>query len=114
MAQERGQEGAAVDGWTVLELYTSERVHRHGASLADAVARAVHDADVGARCLVFKAIGGTLADGSMVSHHVLDLATDLPLKVEILVPTSQADGLVARLRPLTAGEVLVRTSREPA
>ena len=103
-----------MDGWTLFELYTSERVHRHGASLFDAVARAVHDADVGARCLILKGIGGTLADGSIVSHHVLDLATDLPVKVEILVPAPAADRLLDRLRPLVDGEILLRTSREPA
>lgn len=100
------------DGWTLLELYTSEGVHRHGIPLHDAVAKAVRDTGVGARCLIFKAIGGVYADGTITSHHVLDLGSDLPIKVEIMVRAGATEQVLERLRPLVGDEVLVRAPRE--
>ncbi len=93
-----------------IELYTSEEAHVHGVPVYDAIAKAVRDAKVAARCVVTKGIAGCYENGELVSHRILDLAVNLPVKVEIVAPAAEEDLLLRLVAPLV-GEGILLVSR---
>lgn len=90
-----------------IELYTSEEAHIHGIPVYDVVAKAVRDAKVAARCLVTKGIAGSYESGELVSHRILDLAVNLPVKVEIVAPAAEEELLLELVAPLVADGILL-------
>lgn len=92
--------------YTVIVIYTSEQARWKGVPLHEALTRAVAGEKSAARCLVGRAIGGCYENGEVASHRVLDLSHNMPLKVEIILPTPEAERILARLEEMVPDGVV--------
>lgn len=93
--------------YSVIEVFTSEEARWHGVPLYDAIVRAVAKEGAFARCLVTKGIAGCYEDGELASHRVLDLSYNMPLKIEIVLPASELERVLARVEEMVGDGIIV-------
>ncbi|MCL5942003.1 MAG: DUF190 domain-containing protein [Actinobacteria bacterium] len=86
--------------YNVIEIFVRESERRHGTPLAEAIVKLVRDKHIAARCLVSKGIAGAYENGDIASSHVLDLSSDLPLKIEIILPAAELDRILPDLQEM--------------
>ncbi len=92
--------------YRVIELYTSEEARWQGRPLWEAVLGHVAEAPSAARCLVSKAVAGCYEGGEMAGSRLEVLSYNLPVKVEIVVPATEARGLLDDLQPMVGDGIL--------
>lgn len=94
--------------YATIKVYTSERARYEGRPLAQAVVAHVRSLHLAARCVVYRGIEGLYESGETATNRLAEVANDLPLVVEILLPAAEADALVSRLETMvTDGMVSV-------
>jgi CBS domain-containing protein len=84
--------------YTNIRIYTSEKARHEGRPLGPAVLRYVHGLKIAARCAVFRGREGFYESGEMASDALTDLSYNLPLLIDILVPTQEAETILATLK----------------
>jgi CBS domain-containing protein/PII-like signaling protein len=95
--------------YKVIEIYTSEQARWRGAPLYDAVVQVVARQKSAARCIVNRAVAGCFENGELASHRVLDLSHNMPLKIEIVLPSPELDPILEAIEKIVAdGIVLVK------
>ena len=94
--------------YCVVEVFTSEGGAGRGPALAQALVRRVRDLKIAARCLVTRGVAGCREDGEIASGGLEVLSLDMPLKIEIVLPSAELDRVLPLLDELVAdGIVLV-------
>lgn len=94
--------------YKVIRVYIREAARYEGRPLAHAIVSQVHSLGTAARCVVLRGIEGLYENGETVSAAIVEGPADLPLVIDILVPTPEAEDLVARLETMvTDGFVTV-------
>jgi PII-like signaling protein len=93
--------------YSVIEIFTSEEARWHGAPLYDAIVRAVAKENSFARCIVTKGVAGCYEDGEIASHRVLDLSYNMPLKIEIVLPASELERILAHVDEMVSDGIVV-------
>lgn len=83
--------------YSLIKIYTCEAARWHHKSLADAIVQHVHELKITARCIVYRGVAGCYENGEMVSHHIEVISHDMPIKIEIIVPTSDAERVLGEL-----------------
>ncbi len=91
----------------VIEIFTSEEARWHGSPLYDAIVHMVAKEDGFARCIVSKGIAGCYEDGEMASHRVMDLSYNMPLKIEIVLPASELERVLAHVDEMVTDGLVV-------
>jgi CBS domain-containing protein len=95
--------------YKVIEVFTSEDVRWHGKPLAEAIVDHVRSRKLAARCLVLRGLAGCYESGEVATAKVEILSFKMPLKIEIVLPASEADSLLPALQDMvTDGVVTVR------
>lgn len=95
--------------YALIEIFTSEGAQHRGAPVYQAVLECVRRRRIAARVHVHRGIAGAYEGGEFAAVHLLDLSANLPVRVDILLPMAQAEGLLAELGDLVAdGAVAIR------
>lgn len=95
--------------YSAIAIFSSEDARWEGKPLPDAVLQLVKDSGLAARCLVTRGVAGLYEDGAMATQRVEVLSYNLPVKIEIILPAPEVEGLLPRLSEMV-GEGLVGVS----
>lgn len=98
--------------YKVIEVFTSEQARWKGAPLYDAVVGLVARERSAARCLVTRAVAGCYESGEIVSHRVLDVSHNMPLKIEIVLPAPELDRLLPKVQEMVSDGIVLVQDRE--
>ncbi len=90
----------------VIEIYTGEGTRSGGKSLSDALLAYVRKLNTPTRMVVFKGIEGCYEDGEVSTQKIVDLSANLPLKIEIVLPSADADAVMADLQEMVSDGIL--------
>jgi CBS domain-containing protein len=83
--------------YSIIKIYTSERVRYEGKAVAQAVQEYIRSLKIASRCVILRGIGGCSENGSSASSAIVDLSYDLPLIIEIILPSADKDVVLERL-----------------
>ena len=75
--------------YKVITVYTHEEARHHGRPLYETLVEFLVARETGARCIVTKGISGCYETGKIASRNILMLSTNMPLKIEIILPSDQ-------------------------
>lgn len=92
--------------YTNIRIYTSEKARHEGRPVAEAVVHFIHDLKIAARCGVFRGREGLYETGEIASDALTDLSYNLPLLIDILVPTEETERIVERLKAIVRDGVI--------
>lgn len=92
--------------YRVIEIYTSEEARWHKQPLWEALMAHVAKVHRAVRCLVFKGVAGVYESGEHSSTHLEVLSYNMPIKLEIVVPTAECQRLVDELAPMVTDGIL--------
>lgn len=94
-----------------LRFYMHENRKLHGILLYEWLLESARKHDVHGGS-AFRAIAGFGRHGNLHEQHFYELAGDLPVAVEFLLITDEADAMIARLRKEKISVFYTRTSTE--
>lgn len=86
--------------YTNIRIFTSEKARHEGRPLANAVVHYLHGLKIAARCAVFRGREGLYETGEIASDAITDLSYNLPLLIDILVPTPEAERVLQTLKTM--------------
>jgi CBS domain-containing protein len=92
--------------YSVIEIFTTEEARIGHRPLHEAVVEYVAGLKLAARCLVFRAQGGSFESGEIASQSILTISYNMPLKIEIVLPASEAEGVVRHLEEMVGDGLL--------
>ena len=92
----------------IIRVYTREKARYEGKPLSHAVVAYVHSLKTLARCVVLRGVEGLYETGEMMSASIVEGSYDLPIVIDIVLPASESEAVVARLETMvTDGFVTV-------
>lgn len=95
--------------YSVIEIFSSEEARYDNKPLHEAVVQFVAARRIGARCMVSRGVQACYENGEIATQSVLVLSFNLPIKIEILLPTSELNGVLSAVEEMvTEGLVGVR------
>lgn len=98
--------------YSSITILTSEEARWKGRPLHDSVVNLVRGRRIAARCRVTRAIAGCYESGQVATHSIVDLSTNLPLEIRIVLPAAEAETLLSELEEMVAdGMILVEDVR---
>jgi CBS domain-containing protein len=86
--------------YSVIEIFTSEGVRCQNRVLYEAVLAYVRGLKIAARCTVFRGTDACYEDGETATQSIVDLSYNMPLKIEIILPTAELEPVMAVLETL--------------
>ncbi len=92
--------------YIVIEIYTGEGAKYDGKYLSEAVLDYIRKLKAPARCVVFKGIEGCTENGEVSTQKIMDISTNQPIKIEIILPAAEADGVMANLQEMVSDGIL--------
>ena len=92
--------------YVVIEIYTSERARCGGKYLSEAVLEYIRKLKAPARLVVFKGTEGCYENGEVSTQKIMDLSTNQPVKIEIVLPSAEADAVIADLQKMVSDGIL--------
>jgi PII-like signaling protein len=93
--------------YSIIEIFTREEVHWHGTPLSEAIARLVAKEKRSARCIVTRGIAGCFENGEVTTHRIVDLSYNLPLKIEVILPSTEVDTVLPHIEEMVADGIVV-------
>lgn len=88
--------------YSIIHIFASEEARWEGRPLADALMGLLREGRLAARCLVTRAMAGCYEDGEVATSRVEVLSFNLPLKIEIVLPSSEVEGLLPRISAMVS------------
>jgi len=96
--------------YSMIEIFTNEEARCKGKPLGEAVVDYVRGLKIAARCIVTRGIGGAYENGEVATQNVLVLSFNMPLKIEIMLPSAELDLVLPVIEEMVReGIVAVRT-----
>jgi CBS domain-containing protein len=92
--------------YRLITIYTAEEVRRHGKPLHEAVTDYVQHLKIAARCVVFRAMAGCYETGEIASQNLLTISYNMPVKIEIILPATEAESVLAALEDLVTDGIV--------
>ena len=83
-----------------ITIYAAEEVRSQGQPLHEAVTDYVKRLKIAARCFVSRGIAGCYETGEVASQSLLTISYNMPVKIEIVLPSSEAEAVVAALEEM--------------
>jgi CBS-domain-containing membrane protein len=80
--------------YKIITIYTSEEARYKGKPFSEALLSHIQNLKLAARCLVTRGISGCYEDGEMATMKLEILSFKMPLKVEIILPAGEIDGIM--------------------
>jgi PII-like signaling protein len=99
--------------YRVIEVFTSEEARYKGHPLSSALVQRVHDLQITARCIVLRGIEGFYENGKIATRSIEILSFNMPLKIEIILPTTELDIVLPVVEEMVKdGVVLVKKAEK--
>ena len=92
--------------YRMITIYTAEEVRSHGKPLHEAVTDYVKNLKIAARCVVFRATAGCYETGEIASQNLLTISYNMPVKIEIILPATEAESVLKALEDLVTDGVV--------
>ncbi|HBF36724.1 MAG TPA: histidine kinase [Firmicutes bacterium] len=94
--------------YKMITIFTSEDRTWNGKPLYEAVLNYIKGLRTAARCTVWRGLAGCYENGEIATQKLLELSYNMPLKIEIIIPGSEAEAVLTSLDPMiTDGIVAV-------
>jgi len=84
--------------YKVIAVYTSEDARWHGKPVHEAILAFVRGLKLAARCSVTRGVAGCYENGEVATAKIEILSFKMPLKVEIILPASEADRVLPTIQ----------------
>jgi PII-like signaling protein len=95
--------------YSVIEIFSNEESRCKGEPLPKAVLEYVRGQKITARCIVTRGIKGSYENGKVATQNILELSFNMPLKIEIILPSAKLDLVLPILEEMVCeGIVTVR------
>ncbi|MFC1829046.1 DUF190 domain-containing protein [Thermodesulfobacteriota bacterium] len=95
--------------YSVIEIYSNEEARCQGKPLPDTVLQYIRGLKIASRCIVTRGIEGCYENGEVATQNILVLSFNMPLKIEIILPSSELDRVLPALEEIVCeGIVAVR------
>jgi len=95
--------------YCVIEIYSNEEARCQGKQLPEAVLEYLRGLKIAARCIVMRGIEGGYENGEVATQNILVLSFNMPLKIEIVLPSAELDLVLPTLEEMVGeGIVAVR------
>ena len=92
--------------YRMITIYTAEEVRSHGKPLHEAVTDYVKNLKIAARCVVFRATAGCYETGEIASQNLLTISYNMPVKIEIILPATEAESVLKALEDLVTDGIV--------
>lgn len=92
--------------YSVIEIFTSEKVRYHHLPVAEAIIQLVQKKKIAGRCYVSKGTAASYETGEFVTQNLLELSFNMPVKIEILLPSGDIDPVLSELEDLVSEGVI--------
>lgn len=99
-------------GYMAVKIYTNERAKFEGKELAPAIVAYIRSLKLAARCVVMRGIEGCYENGEVVTSRITDLSYDMPLIIDILIPSAEADAVIHKLESMVTDGIVSMASVE--
>ena len=86
--------------YSVIEIFTSEGARCRNRVLYEEVLAYVRGLKIAARCTVTKGTEACYEDGEMATQNIVDLSYNMPLKIEIILPSAELDPVMEVLEQM--------------
>ncbi|WP_373498218.1 DUF190 domain-containing protein [Desulfococcus sp.] len=86
--------------YSVIEIFTSEGARCHNRVLYEEVLAFVRGLKIAARCTVTRGTDACYEDGGTATQNIVDLSYNLPLKIEIILPSAELDPVMEVLEQM--------------
>ncbi len=93
--------------YSVITIWTSEEAAHKGARLATLVPQFVQRLKIAARCMVTRGVGGCYESGEVSQGFVEVLSFNMPIKIEIVLPTAEAAEVTRSLEELVGDGIIL-------
>ncbi len=80
--------------YSVIEIYSNEEARWQNTALPEAIINLVRDKKIAGRCMIFKGTGACYENGEIATQSILTLSYNMPIKIEILLPTPELDHIL--------------------
>ncbi|MBW2192455.1 MAG: DUF190 domain-containing protein [Deltaproteobacteria bacterium] len=95
--------------YSVIEIYSNEEARCKGKPLSDTVLQYIRGLKMASRCIVTRGVEGCYENGEVATQNILVLSFNMPLKIEIILPSSELDRVLPTLEEIVCeGIVAVR------
>ena len=92
--------------YMAIEVYTGEDVRWQGRPLSEAILTFVRGLKAAARCTVTRGIAGCYENGELATLKLEILSFKMPLKIEIILPASEAQRVVPALQEMVVDGIV--------
>ncbi len=86
--------------YSVIEIFTSEGVRCRKRLLYEQVLDHVRGLKIAARCTVFRGTDACYENGETATQSIVDLSYNMPLKIEIVIPSAELGSLMEVLEKM--------------
>lgn len=95
--------------YSVIEVFTNEKACYNKHSVVDSIITYVKEQKLASRCVVMKGYKGCYENGEVVNQNIVVSSLNLPVKVEIILPSTEAKSVLLALEEIvTEGIVGIR------
>ena len=92
--------------FSLIEIFTNEEARYQNKPLYDAIVQYIRGLKIAARCMVMKGIEACYENGEIATQHILDLSFNMPLKMEILLPSAELDRILPTIEEMVGEGIL--------
>lgn len=93
--------------YNVIEVFTSEETRSNGRPVADAIIDVLRETRIAARCFVSRGQAGYYENGEVASARLEVLSSNLPLKIEIILPAPELDRILPEVTKIVTDGIVV-------
>jgi PII-like signaling protein len=93
--------------YNVIEVFTSEETRWKGRPVADAIIDVLRNARIAARCFVARGQAGYYESGELASAKLEVLASNLPLKIEVILPAPELERVLPKITEIVTDGIVV-------
>jgi CBS domain-containing protein len=80
--------------YSIIEIFTNEEARHKSKPLYKALVDYIQKRRIAARCIVMKGIEAYYEYGEFATQDLLEISYNMPIKIEILMPTSELDQIM--------------------
>ena len=92
--------------YTTIKIYTNEKAKYEGKELAPTIVAYIRSLKIAARCVVTRGIEGCYENGETATLRLADLSYDMPLIIEIILPSSESASVIAQLEAMVTDGIV--------
>ncbi|MFW5867884.1 MAG: DUF190 domain-containing protein [Armatimonadota bacterium] len=98
--------------YNVIEVFTSEEARADGKPVADAIIDVLRNTRIAARCFVSRGHAGYYESGEIASAKLEALSSNLPLKIEIILPAPELDDVLEQITEIVSDGMVIVAKAE--